>query len=86
MLAHLTIIIPIDKLQICIFGGRNLEVADRERFARTARDFRGSWSVLGDGSFDTVVLRDIREAKHETCSFSTHLEGPAGHKVPFGME
>lgn len=59
MLANITILVTIDKLQVYVFRGRDFNLANRKRFPRATRDLWRGGSVLGDRSFDAFILRYI---------------------------
>lgn len=59
MLASITIVVTVDKLQVYVFRGGDFKFANRKRLSRaTGYLWRGS-SVLGNSSFDTFILRYV---------------------------
>ena len=59
MLADVTIVVTIDKLQVNVFRGGDFNLLNRKRLPRATGDLWRCSSVLGNRSFDTFVLKCI---------------------------
>lgn len=59
MLAYITIVVTIDKLQVYVFGGGDFNLADRKGLPRATGYLRRGSRVLGNRSFDAFILRCV---------------------------
>lgn len=59
MLADITIVVTIDKLQVNVFRGGDFQLLNRKRLPRATGDLWRGRSVLGNRSFDAFILRYV---------------------------